>query len=48
MIDDYCLPDEVIKRMFVAIEGELIGFPERFSPVSEYVEFHRNQVFRSA
>lgn len=48
MTDGYRLPDEIIEQMFMAFEGKSIDFPERFTPVAEYVEFHRNRVFLSA
>jgi len=39
------IPDTVYKEMFESRSGMPIEMPERFKPVLEMIEFHRNKVF---
>ncbi len=40
------LPNQSLQREFVSIEGSPLRMPERFRPGSEFVEYHRQNIFR--
>jgi len=44
-IEDY-LPSEAIEREFMACRGKLLRLPEKFQPEPEFLDWHREAVFR--
>ena len=42
------LPNEAIEREFFQREGQQIRCPERFSPRPEFLDHHRQNIFRLA
>lgn len=40
------LPNQSLQREFVSIEGSPLRMPERFQPSAEFVEYHRQNIFR--
>ncbi len=42
------LPEETLERNFVAYEGNQLRLPEKFQPESEFLRFHREEIFLGA
>lgn len=40
------LPEKSIEREFISMEGACLRAPERFEPNKEFLEYHRQKIFR--
>lgn len=41
-----CLPNDAIESEFVRREGQRLMYPQRFPPESDFLAYHRNEIFQ--